>query len=126
MQRIGKETLIAKLWSLHLQQETIVKDVVLYGFGRIGRILPRELCSDPALKVQLTLRAVVTRDTINLNMLQKRASLLAKDSIHGSFKGRIDIDEQSNILIINGIQVRFIIALNPNEINYNDYGIGNA
>jgi len=125
-QLINKESLIAKLWSIHLQHTADVKDVVLYGFGRIGRILARELCTDAALKVQLKLRAVVTRDPINLNMLQKRASLLAKDSIHGPFRGRIDIDEQSHSLIINGLQVRFIAAQHPNEINYKDYGIENA
>src|SRR5690606_6849556 len=97
-----------------------------YGFGRIGRILARELCSDPALKVQLTLRAVVTRGPVNLSTLQKRASLLAKDSIHGPFKGRIDIDEQSNSLIINGIPVKFVSAQNPSEVNYKEYGIDNA
>ncbi|MCA5006283.1 glyceraldehyde-3-phosphate dehydrogenase [Sphingobacterium bovistauri] len=125
-QSINKESLIAKLWAIHLQHSSVVKDVVLYGFGRIGRILAREFCSDPALKVQLSLRAVVTRDPVNLSTLQKRASLLAKDSIHGPFKGRIDIDEQSHSLIINGIPVRFISAQDPSEVNYPDYGIDNA
>lgn len=123
---ITKQALIAKLWSINLQHRSVAKDVVLYGFGRIGRILARELCSDPALKVQLALRAVVTRDPVSLTALKKRASLLAKDSIHGSFKGIIDIDEQSNSLIINGIQVQFISAQNPADVNYLDYGINNA
>lgn len=123
---INKESLIAKLWSLQLQNTASAKDVVLYGFGRIGRILARELCTDAALKSQLTLRAVVTRDAIDLKMLQKRASLLAKDSIHGPFRVRIDIDEQSNSLIINGIQVRFIQAQHPSDVNYVAYGIANA
>ena len=125
-QLINKEILIAKLWSIHLQHDTIVKDVVLYGFGRIGRVLARELCSDPALKMQLELRAVITRDPVNLNALKKRATLLAKDSIHGPFRGRIDIDEQSNSLIINGNQVRFISAQKPEEVNYKELGIYNA
>ena len=126
MHSLNRESLIAKLWSVHLQHDYTSKDVVLYGFGRIGRILARELCSDVAIKVQLTLRVVVTRDPINLSTLRKRASLLAKDSIHGPFNGRIDIDEQSNSLIINGIPVRFISAQHPEEVNYQEYGVNNA
>ncbi|MGB5320707.1 MAG: glyceraldehyde-3-phosphate dehydrogenase, partial [Lutimonas sp.] len=37
------------------------KDVVLYGFGRIGRLLTRELMSRTGSGVQMRLRAIVTR-----------------------------------------------------------------
>ena len=122
----SKEALIAKLWYIHLNNNTDQKHVVLYGFGRIGRLLARELCTDPALQINLDLRAVVTRDPINLNYLRKRASLLQRDSIHGPFKGRVDVDEETNSLIINGKQVRFISAQQSNDINYRMYGIRNA
>lgn len=125
-QPISKESLIAKLWYIHLNNNSESRDIVLYGLGRIGRLLARELCSDPALKIQLKLRAVVTRDPIGYKYLQKRASLLLKDSIHGRFSGRIDIDEKSNSLIINGLQVQFISSQTSNEINYSDYGIQEA
>lgn len=123
---LNRETIVAKLWYMHLNNCAEPKDVVLYGFGRIGRLLARELCTDPALQIQLNLKAVVTRDPININYLRKRASLLQKDSIHGAFKGRVDIDEYSNSLIINGKQVQIISAQNAEEINYSSYGIQDA
>lgn len=125
-QSINKESLIAKLWYIQLNNNLESRDVVLYGFGRIGRLLARELCSDPALKIHLKLRAVVTRDPVSYEYLQKRASLLSKDSVHGRFPGRIDIDRESNSLIVNGISVRFISAESSNEINYMDYDIREA
>jgi glyceraldehyde 3-phosphate dehydrogenase len=125
-QLFSKESLIAKLWYIHLNNNTEQKHVVLYGFGRIGRLLARELCTDPALQINLDLRAVVTRDPININYLRKRASLLQRDSIHGPFKGRVDVDEDTNSLIINGKQVRFISTQESNDINYMMYGIRNA
>ena len=125
-QPITKESLISKLWLIHLQHNPNTKDVVLFGFGRIGRIIARELCTDAALKAQLVLRAVVVREPVNLVSLKRRASLLAKDSIHGAFNGRISIDESSNSLIINGVPVQFITAEQPDEVNYIEFNINNA
>jgi len=125
-QSITKESLIAKLWYIQLNNTNKPTDVVLYGFGRIGRLLARELCADPALQVSLNLKAVVTRDLVDIDFLQRRASLLKKDSIHGSFKGIIEIDEQSNSLIVNGKQVRFISSQKPSEIDYSTLGIEGA
>jgi glyceraldehyde 3-phosphate dehydrogenase len=62
------------------------KDVVLYGFGRIGRLLARELMSKTGKGNQLRLRAIVTRDRNDATTLEKRASLLRYDSIHGDFQ----------------------------------------
>lgn len=125
-QAITKESLIAKLWYLHLNNNKEAKDVILYGFGRIGRLLARELCTDPALKIKLNLRAVVTRDPIDIKYLKKRASLLQKDSIHGSFRGVIDIDEQSHSIIVNGKPIRFINASDPQVIDYSMLDIKDA
>ncbi|MFQ3180981.1 MAG: glyceraldehyde 3-phosphate dehydrogenase, partial [Polaribacter sp.] len=63
------------------------KDVVLYGFGRIGRLLARELMIKMGKGSQLRLRAIVTRGEINQTVLEKRASLLSIDSVHGDFLG---------------------------------------
>lgn len=101
------------------------KDVVLYGFGRIGRLVARELISQGGSGSQLRLRAVVTRSNSAEN-LSKRASLLKSDSVHGKFSAEIIEDPENNSLIINGRAVHFIAAQNPSEINYNDYGIDNA
>lgn len=102
------------------------RDVVLYGFGRIGRLLARELIAKVGAGKQLRLRAIVTRDHIDVKSLEKRASLLRHDSIHGDFEGVVDIDVANEALIINGTTVRMIAAKNPEEIDYTSYGIQNA
>lgn len=77
------------------------KDVVLYGFGRIGRLLASELMTKMGKGSQLRLRAIVTRDKINQTVLEKRASLLSMDSVHGNFLGTVQVDIGHNALIIN-------------------------
>src|SRR3989338_1757917 len=76
------------------------RDVVLYGFGRIGRLAARELI--------------------------KQAALLRSDSVHGAFKGSVVEDLANSALIINGQIVRMIDASNPEDIDYTKYGIDNA
>jgi glyceraldehyde 3-phosphate dehydrogenase len=102
------------------------KDVVLYGFGRIGRLLARELMTKMGKGSQLRLRAVVTRGEINQTVLEKRASLLSVDSVHGDFLGTVQVDAENNALIINGTTVYMISANNPEEIDYTEYGIDSA
>ncbi|MVZ63498.1 glyceraldehyde-3-phosphate dehydrogenase [Sphingobacterium humi] len=102
------------------------RDVVLYGFGRIGRLLARELISKAAAGRQLRLRAIVTRDQTDQKTLEKRASLLRQDSIHGDFEGEVDIDVARGALIINGVPVYLISAKNPEDIDYTQYGINDA
>ena len=65
------------------------KDVVLYGFGRIGRLLAREMMAKAGKGQQLRLRAIVTRDKSDAVLLEKRASLLRYDSVHGDFEGSV-------------------------------------
>ncbi|QXP74105.1 glyceraldehyde-3-phosphate dehydrogenase [Tenacibaculum sp. AHE15PA] len=102
------------------------KDVVLYGFGRIGRLLARELMSKMGKGSQLRLRAVVTRGEINEAVLEKRASLLSIDSVHGDFLGTVQVDVDNNALIINGTTVYMISAGKPEDIDYTTYGINDA
>ena len=102
------------------------KDVVLYGFGRIGRILARELMGKMGKGNQLRLRAIVTRDKSDAVSLEKRASLLRYDSIHGDFEGSVVADVANNSLIINGITVHIITANSPEEIDYTIYGVNDA
>ena len=102
------------------------KDVVLYGFGRIGRLLARELMTKMGKGSQLRLRAIVTRGEINKTVLEKRASLLSIDSVHGDFLGTVTTDVENNALIINGTTVYMIAAKQPEDINYTQYGINNA
>jgi glyceraldehyde 3-phosphate dehydrogenase len=102
------------------------KDVVLYGFGRIGRLLAREMMSKIGKGQQLRLRAIVTRDKSDAVLLEKRASLLRYDSVHGDFEGSVHADPENNALIINGTTVYIITANGPEEIDYTQYGIEDA
>ena len=102
------------------------KDVVLYGFGRIGRLLARELMSKMGKGSQLRLRAIVTRGEINQTVLEKRASLLSIDSVHGDFLGTVETDVENNALIINGTSVHMISAKQPEDIDYTEFAINDA
>ena len=101
------------------------KDVVLYGFGRIGRLLARELMAQEGKGEQLRLRAIVLRNNDEQNII-KRASLLRTDSVHGKFPGTVVEDVENKALIINGQSVQLIKASNPEEVDYTAYGIDNA
>ena len=102
------------------------KDVVLYGFGRIGRLLARELVALTGKGNLMRLRAIVTRGEITESVLEKRASLLRNDSVHGDFHGTVRIDLDKKALIINGATVYVISANTPEEIDYTSYGISDA
>jgi glyceraldehyde 3-phosphate dehydrogenase len=102
------------------------KDVVLYGFGRIGRLLARELMAKTGKGSQLRLRAIVTRGNITQEILEKRATLLQYDSVHGDFHGTVATDVENSSLIINGTTVHMITANAPEDIDYTEYGIDNA
>ena len=102
------------------------KDVVLYGFGRIGRLLARELSSKMGKGSQLRLRAIVTRGKIDQSTLEKRASLLSVDSVHGDFLGTVQVNTENNSLIINGTTVHMISASQPEDVDYTKYGINDA
>lgn len=101
------------------------KDVVLYGFGRIGRIAARELIKQAGKGQQLRLRAIVTRNDDEV-ALEKRAALLRNDSVHGSFYGTVEVDTKERTMNINGQIVHMINANNPDEIDYTEYGINDA
>ena len=116
----------AQLGNATKTKEVKPKDVVLYGFGRIGRLLARQLMSKMGKGSQLRLRAVVTRGTIDEDVLNKRASLLRSDSVHGDFLGTVQTDAENEALIINDTTVKMIVADNPEEIDYCSYGIDDA
>ena len=100
-------------------------DVVLYGFGRIGRLLARLLIDKTGGGQSLRLRAMVVRKGGD-NDLQKRASLLRRDSVHSNFQGTITVDEENNAIIANGNMIKVIYASSPDSIDYTEYGINNA
>ncbi len=107
------------------ENEMIPRDVVLYGFGRIGRLAARELIKQAGKGQQLRLRAIVTRGNSDKDII-KRASLLRLDSVHGPFAGTIIEDVEGKALIINGQIVHMIDAANPEDVDYTAYGIADA
>jgi len=122
----AKAFVIDKLKDAKGTNEIKPKDVVLYGFGRIGRLLAREMMSKMGKGQQLRLRAIVTRDKSDATLLEKRASLLRYDSVHGDFEGSVEADVENNALIINGTTVHIITANGPEDIDYTTYGIDDA
>lgn len=100
-------------------------DVVLYGFGRIGRILTRLLLEEAATEKGLQLKAFVVRPGKEGD-IAKRASLLERDSVHGTFSGAITVDEENQGIIVNGRFIQVIYANDPSEIDYTSYGINDA
>ncbi|OXY81961.1 glyceraldehyde-3-phosphate dehydrogenase [Oceanimonas doudoroffii] len=99
-------------------------DVVLYGFGRIGRLLARLLIERAGSNNGMRLRGIVVRGSGD--DLEKRASLLRRDSVHGPFNGSIEVDAENNAIIANGTYIQVIYANSPEEIDYTQYGIHDA
>nr|WP_275973223.1 glyceraldehyde-3-phosphate dehydrogenase [Pseudomonas marianensis] len=100
-------------------------DVVLYGFGRIGRLLARILIEKTGGGDGLRLRAIVVRKGAE-NDLVKRASLLRRDSVHGPFDGTIHVDAENNTITANGNLIQVIYSNDPSSVDYTQYGIENA
>ncbi|MBI9000020.1 glyceraldehyde-3-phosphate dehydrogenase [Corynebacterium sp. CCM 9185] len=106
-------------------EKTPETDVVLYGFGRIGRLLARILVAREGRGLGVRLRAVVVRKNGDID-LEKRASLLRRDSVHGQFDGTISIDREKNIIWANGTPIQVIYSSDPASVDYTEYGIDDA
>jgi len=102
------------------------QDVVLYGFGRIGRLLARLLIEQTGPNAKLNLRAIVLRPSQGSDDLAKRASLLRRDSVHGAFNGSITIDNENNVIKANGAFIKVIYAKSPADVDYTEHNINNA
>lgn len=101
------------------------RDVVLYGFGRIGRLLARIIIEHAGSGNGLNLRAIVVRKGSD-NDLQKRANLLRRDSVHGPFNGTIKVLEDENVILANGVRIQVIYSNDPKTVDYTQYGIEDA
>ncbi|RZO27793.1 MAG: glyceraldehyde-3-phosphate dehydrogenase [SAR86 cluster bacterium] len=97
-------------------------NIVLYGFGRIGRLIARVMTQTTGPGNYFKLRAIVIRKATDDDIF-KRASLLTKDSVHGPFDGTVRVDEENSSLVINGNPVKVIYASGPDKVKYSDYGI---
>ena len=98
--------------------------MILYGFGRIGRLLARELIIQGNGR-QLRVRAIVTRNN-DERQIAKRASLFRHDSVHGPFRGVAIEDTDEQTIYINGHKVLMLATNNPEDIDYTRYDIHNA
>ena len=98
------------------------KNIVLYGFGRIGRLVARMMTQTTGPGKYFRLKGIVIRKASDDDIF-KRASLLTKDSVHGPFDGTVRVDEENSALVINGNPVKIIYASSPENVNYNDYDI---
>lgn len=115
-----------ELASLLNQKDTVSPtDVVLYGFGRIGRLLARLMLERSGPSSKLRLKAIVVRGG-RKGDLEKRASLLRRDSIHGPFNGTITVDNENQGIKANGTFIKIIYASSPEGLDYTEYGIDNA
>ncbi|NKF51476.1 glyceraldehyde-3-phosphate dehydrogenase [Shewanella sp. WXL01] len=111
--------------AMNYGDDTPARDVVLYGFGRIGRLLARLMIERTGQSNKLCLRAIVLRGG-KKGDLEKRASLLRRDSVHGAFNGSVEVDEENNAIIANGTYIQVIYANSPDEVDYTKYGINDA
>jgi len=104
------------------------RDVVLYGFGRIGRAVTRLLIEQTGRGNQLRLRAIILRAKLSdrYQELSKRIALLKSDSIHGEFAGMAEVSPDAEGFIINGNHIPVIFAGKPEEVDYQAYGIREA
>ncbi len=100
------------------------RNIVLYGFGRIGRLVARMMTQTTGPGNYFLLKAIVIRKGSD-DDIYKRASLLTRDSVHGPFDGTVRVDEECSSLIINGNPVKVIYASSPEDVSYSDYGINN-
>lgn len=122
----AKAFVVERLKDARSYPEIAPKDVVLFGLGRIGRLLARELMAKTGKGNQLRLRAIVARGPMTPETLEKRAALLRTDSVHGPFSGTVEVDAKNQALLINGTTVYMISADDPAEVDYVQYGIQQA
>jgi len=52
--------------------------------------------------------------------------LLRNDSVHGAFKGVVDVDLTNQAIVVNGQVIKFIDGGSPEDIDYTTHGIDNA
>ena len=109
----------------HKNQINTAKDVILFGFGRIGRLVARELIKQAGKGQQLRLKAIVVRK-LSSEQIIKRADLLRSDSVHGAFKGVVEVNTKNSSMIVNGQMIKFIEGPDPEKIDYTNYSINNA
>ena len=82
------------------------------GFGRIGRLAFRSVINRNNVEI------VAINDLLEIDHL---AYLLKYDSVHGRFKGTIEVEEGK--LIVNGKPIRITAEKNPENIQWNKLNV---
>ncbi|MDP4291029.1 MAG: type I glyceraldehyde-3-phosphate dehydrogenase [Bacteroidota bacterium] len=85
--------------------------VGINGFGRIGRLVFR------AAQTRNDIEVVGINDLIDVNYI---AYMLKYDSVHGQFKG--DIEVKDGKLVVNGKAIRVTACKNPADLNWAEVG----
>ncbi len=85
--------------------------VGINGFGRIGRLVFRSAINKPNIEI------VGINDLIDVEYM---AYMLRYDTIHGQFKG--DIDIQGGKLVVNGNAIRVTSEKDPGNLKWGDAG----
>ena len=89
------------------------KDVILYGFGRIGRMVFRAIAKDFT-----ELEVVGINDLLDNDYL---AYMLKYDTAHGRFDGDIVVDGDN--FVINGKKIRLSAERNPADLAWGDIDV---
>ena len=89
--------------------------IAINGFGRIGRVVLRQIFCQ---KKEQDIEVIAIND---LTDAQTLAHLLKYDSVHGKFKGEIQVDGSS--LIVNGKSIKILSERDPAKLPWKDLGI---
>ena len=87
-------------------------NISINGFGRIGRLVFRSAINNDDFNV------VSINDLLDINHL---AYLLKYDSVHGTFEGSIEVN--NNNLIVNGKSVKITSEKDPSLIDWSGMGV---
>lgn len=89
-----------------------MRKVAINGFGRIGRLVFREMVARGGFDV------VAINDLTDAETL---AHLLKYDSVHGKFKG--DVQAKEGSIVVNGKEIKVFSEKNPGNLPWKDLGV---
>jgi len=92
--------------------EDAVKNIAINGFGRIGRLVFRELFEREGYQIS------AINDLTDAKTL---AHLLKYDSVHGKLK--YDIEVKENVIIVDGKEIKIYAIKDPEMLPWKDLGI---
>lgn len=86
--------------------------VAINGFGRIGRLVFREMVKRGNFDV------VAINDLTDAKTL---AHLLKYDSVHGKFDGTVEAKDSA--IVVNGKEIKIFAEKNPGNLPWKDLGV---